>query len=116
MTPSSPDVAGAAPRPSRLRAPILCLLLASLPLFAQQPAPQPPKPEAAKPKPANPFEAPPVTQEPKPEAPKLEAPKPNVVTVSPDAPPEDVIDSVEFRGARRVPQDTLRAMIFTKKG
>ena len=29
---------------------------------------------------------------------------------------EDVIESIEFRGARRVPQDTLRAMIFTKKG
>ena len=29
---------------------------------------------------------------------------------------EDVIESIEFRGARRVPQDTLRALIFTKKG
>ena len=28
----------------------------------------------------------------------------------------DIIEAVEFRGARRVPQDTLRAMIFTKKG
>jgi len=27
-----------------------------------------------------------------------------------------VISAIEFRGARRVPQDTLRALIFTKKG
>ncbi|MCX6635364.1 MAG: outer membrane protein assembly factor BamA, partial [Acidobacteria bacterium] len=29
---------------------------------------------------------------------------------------ENVIETIEFRGARRVPQDTLRALIFTKKG
>lgn len=29
---------------------------------------------------------------------------------------EDVVESIEFRGARRVPQDTLKALIFTKKG
>ena len=28
----------------------------------------------------------------------------------------DVIESIDFRGARRVPQDTLRAMIFSRKG
>jgi outer membrane protein insertion porin family len=27
-----------------------------------------------------------------------------------------LVESIEFRGARRVPQDTLRALIFTKKG
>jgi outer membrane protein insertion porin family len=27
-----------------------------------------------------------------------------------------VIEAIEFRGVRRVPQDTLRAMIFTKRG
>ncbi len=32
------------------------------------------------------------------------------------APPGDFVEAIEFRGARRVPQDTLRAMIFTKKG
>jgi len=37
--------------------------------------------------------------------------------VNPGAtPPENVIEEVQFRGARRVPQDTLRALIFTKKG
>jgi outer membrane protein insertion porin family len=28
----------------------------------------------------------------------------------------DVIEAIEFRGSRRVPQDTLRAMIFSRKG
>ncbi len=28
----------------------------------------------------------------------------------------DFIEAIEFRGSRRVPQDTLRAMIFSKKG
>ena len=91
---------------------------------AQQPAPQPPKPQPPKPqaaKPANPFETVPQAQEaepPKPAAPKLEAPKPtgDIQQLTPDQPPEDVIDILEFRGARRVPQDTLRALIFTKKG
>lgn len=29
---------------------------------------------------------------------------------------ENIIEGVEFRGQKRVPQDTLRALIFTKKG
>ena len=29
---------------------------------------------------------------------------------------EDVIEAIEFRGVRRVPQDTLRALIYTKRG
>src|SRR5260370_21966891 len=33
-----------------------------------------------------------------------------------DQPPEDVIESIEFRGARRVPQDSLRALIITRPG
>ena len=28
----------------------------------------------------------------------------------------NVIESIQFRGARRVPQDTLRALIFSKVG
>ena len=102
-------------------APFALCLMGALTLAAQQPAPQP-----AKPKPANPFEAVPQgavepvkPAAPKPEAPKAEAPKleaPGAEAPIPDTPPEDVIDTVEFRGARRVPQDTLRAMIFTKKG
>jgi outer membrane protein insertion porin family len=28
----------------------------------------------------------------------------------------DIVEDIEFRGARRVPQDTMRALIFSKKG
>lgn len=70
-------------------------LLGSCSLWAQQP----PAPQPAPPKPPNPFEN--VGQEAAPV-------KPAELT--------DTIDSVEFRGSRRVPQDTLRAMIFTKRG
>src|SRR5579883_773307 len=82
----------------------------------QAPKPQPPKPpnpfenvpeaqpEAPKPQPAQP----PPGQKPGLEAPKaVEAPKPAA---------GPIIESIEFRGARRVPQDTLRALIFSKKG
>ncbi|MGA1992086.1 MAG: outer membrane protein assembly factor BamA, partial [Bryobacteraceae bacterium] len=34
----------------------------------------------------------------------------------PAAPNLSVIEAIEFRGARRVPQDTLKAMIFSRKG
>lgn len=34
----------------------------------------------------------------------------------PDTPPEDIIEAIEFRGSRRVPQDTLRALIISRKG
>ena len=96
----------------------LRLLAASLlagSVFAQPPAASPPKPQPPK---NNPFET-------IPQAPQTEAPKP----APPGAPPsppaagaepapafDDVIESIEFRGVRRVPQDTLRAMIFTKRG
>jgi outer membrane protein insertion porin family len=93
------------------------------------PSPQPP-PEPAKPAPqatpaeqkkASPFETVPVTPEeqaPKaPQAPgakpQLEAPKP---AAEQPASNQNVIEAIEFRGARRVPQDTLRALIFSKKG
>jgi outer membrane protein insertion porin family len=55
---------------------------------------QPPAP--AKPSPAQPAK------------PSLEAPH------TPAS--QETIEAIEFRGARRVPQDTLRAMIFSKKG
>ncbi|MCC7154823.1 MAG: outer membrane protein assembly factor BamA [Bryobacterales bacterium] len=80
------------------------------------PAAQPPKP--AEPKKPSPFET--VPQEPKPEAPKPEAPKPAETPKpgEPAAPVEvaNVIEAIEFRGSRRVPQDTLRALIVSKKG
>lgn len=108
---------------------LLCFTLAGLStavLRAQQPAgqqppaqqPAPPKPAAAKPeqpKPATPFETVPEAQQP----PKPQAPKPGqqeVRQTQPGALPENVIEAIEFRGARRVPVETLRALIFTKKG
>jgi outer membrane protein insertion porin family len=33
-----------------------------------------------------------------------------------ERPPQDIVESVEFRGSRRVPQDTLRALIVTRAG
>lgn len=84
-----------------------------LPVWAQaQPAPQTPKP-------ANPFEAVPEAQQPPPpqpakpkgpfeQVPEAQAPKP---VANPD-----VIEAIEFRNVRRIPQDTLRNLIFTRRG
>lgn len=80
----------------------------------QQPA-SPPAP-APQQKKANPFET---VQESKPEPakPQLQPVKP-ATEAKPGAPApvEDVIESIEFRGSRRVPQDTLRALISSRKG
>jgi outer membrane protein insertion porin family len=102
-------------RPRGLRASIIGLL-AVAPLFSQQqPAPQQPKPP-------NPFEQIPQAEEPKPLPPKPEAAKPAAPGTPPsttdtsERPPSDTIESINFRGARKVPQDTLRAMIFSKRG
>src|SRR5271169_7015521 len=45
----------------------------------------------------------------------FEAPK-AVAPPVPAQPSTNVIEAIEFRGARRVPQDTLKAMIFSRKG
>lgn len=92
---------------------LLCVAATGLRLSAQ-PAQQPPQTQAPKPKPASPFETVPETTEPAKPAPK--APAPGAAEAQPGAPAENVIEAVEFRGSRRVPQDTLRALIFTKKG
>lgn len=75
----------------------------------------------------SPFESVPQTADPaapqnpapppqkKDQGPTLEAPKPAVET-QPAGPIQDVVEAIEFRGARRVPQDTLRALVYTKKG
>jgi outer membrane protein insertion porin family len=44
----------------------------------------------------------------------MEVPKPAVQPAQPAA--GQTVEGIEFRGARRVPQDTLRALIFTKVG
>jgi len=88
-----------------------------------KPAPDQPKPPQA-PK-ANPFEnvpattpapaqAPPQQPPAQPGKPQLEAPKPTAPEAP--APAGNVIEAIEFRGARRVPQDTLRSTIGTRKG
>jgi outer membrane protein insertion porin family len=115
-------------RPGCLRAWVLCSVVV-LPLAGvrqaaaqnpqnpqQQPAQQPP------PKAPSPFET--VPQSPA-EAPKP-APPPAQPTVQPapqapqatrpGQPPENIIAAINFRGARRVRQDTLQALIFSKKG
>src|SRR5579864_1185389 len=93
-------------------------VLCALPLLSQQnqPQAQPPKPQPPK---NNPFEAVPEATEPPPQAPKpqIETVKPPSGAVAqPAEPGQDVVDSIVFQGVRRVPQDTLRAMIFTKSG
>src|SRR5579863_8879319 len=97
------------------------------PAGAQAPATAPAKPQAPpQPPPAknNPFEAVPQGAEPaapagQPAAPAGQAPGLQEPKAAAEPEPqafEDVIESIEFRGVRRVPQDTLRALIFTKKG
>jgi outer membrane protein insertion porin family len=87
----------------------------------QQPQQQPP------PKPPNPFETVPQGQEeaPKPAQPAQPAQPPSVAAPAtpsapratlPGLPPANVIEAIEFRGARRVRQDTLQALIVSKKG
>ncbi len=83
-------------RHQSLRTLAFFLVVGSFSAWAQQPQ-QPPAP--AKPKPANPFES--VTEQAAPAKPVVQS---------------DVIDAIEFRNARRISQDTLRAIIFTKKG
>ena len=58
--------------------------------------------------------------EPKPAQPAQPTPPPAAQeptrVTRPGQPPDNVIEAIEFRGARRVRQDTLQALIFTKKG
>ncbi len=81
----------------------------------QQPSQQQP------PKPPNPFEAVPQGKEeqaPKPAQPPAQpaAPAAAAVVARPGQPPQNVIEEIQFRGARRVRQDTLQSLIFSKKG
>jgi outer membrane protein insertion porin family len=83
---------------------------------AQQTPSTPPADPA---KPQSPFESPrppaqPEAEPGKPPASPFEA-APSA-PAEPTAGGEDVIEAIEFRGARRVPQDTLRAMIFSRRG
>jgi outer membrane protein insertion porin family len=115
-------------RPGRLRPVVLCAAIASLGLFlpgaaqAQQQTPPAQQPPPQQPKKPTPFESLPQTpaEAPKPpQQPPIQtvAPKPEVQrTTQSGEPPENIIEAFEFRGARRVRQDTLSALIFSKKG
>ncbi len=99
----------------------LACLVGISPLAYPQAQPAPPPPQQKK---ANPFESVPQTAQPqtpqpatpKPQQPKLESPKPADEAKPAPGPVEDVIEAIEFRGSRRVPQDTLRALIVSRKG
>jgi outer membrane protein insertion porin family len=119
------------PRLGSLIAVLVCMLaFALLPTTgaAQQPPSEPPQnpPKTQQP---NPFEAVPTGKEQQP-APAKQTPfeqVPEGKAETPKTPAEqqpkaapgqtpNVVEAIEFRGSRRVPQDTLRALIFTKKG
>ncbi len=87
------------------------------PAQQQQQPPTPPKPEQQPPKPQqqNPFENVPETPE-KPKAPPAQQPSPGISEAKPAAFGENIVEDVQFRGQRKVPQDTLRGLVFTKKG
>jgi outer membrane protein insertion porin family len=118
------------PRPGRLMTLLLCALPLALaqqpssqqkpstPPPANQPVPQTqPAPQAQPTPQANPFEAVPQSQEPgKPQQQPFEAPPTAKAPAAPAVNPADTIEAIEFRGARRVPQDTLRALIFSRVG
>jgi outer membrane protein insertion porin family len=79
----------------------------------QQPPPKPPNPFETVPQ--APVEAP--RPAPQPAQPAQPAATPQApAAVRPGQPPENIIEAIEFRGARRVRQDTLQALIFSKKG
>jgi outer membrane protein insertion porin family len=122
-------------RPLRLNSVLVCLYglitifpsakAQNPPSQSQNPAPagQTPAPKPQTQAPSNPFETVPQAA---PQTPPAQAPAPpQFETPKPATPGEpargpavasNVIESIQFRGARRVPQDTLRAMIFSKVG
>jgi outer membrane protein insertion porin family len=84
------------------------------------PAPQQTVPPPTPPAPANPFETIPQADTPPKPASPIQQPQ-----FEPPKPPEngqqiplgaDIIEGIQFRGARRVPQDTLRSLIFSRVG
>src|SRR5262245_14362248 len=92
---------------------------------AQQTPPQPPAQQQppAQPTPQNPFETVPKATQPQQQKPPQQAPQqqPPLEAPKPAEQPKPqpggpVIENIVFTGARRVPQDTLRALISTKKG
>ena len=84
---------------------------------AQQPAAPPQQqtpPAPQKPAPQNPFENVPTAPEKQPTAPTNNPA--NIQEEKPASIGDNIIEGVDFRGQHKVPQDTLRALIYTKKG
>jgi outer membrane protein insertion porin family len=116
-------------RRTRLASALVCVSLSLGLAWSQTQTQEKPQPsDQAKPqeqKKANPFEnVPESAPAPQPATPQQpgEQPKPQLEAPQANAPevqagtPGNVIEAIEFRGARRVPQDTLRAQIITRKG
>jgi outer membrane protein insertion porin family len=108
-------------RPWRLPAVLLCSFSFLIPsLAAQQSTQQQPQGgQQQQQRPPNPFETvptAPAAPPPQTQGPIAPPPPSDVRQTRPGQPQQDVIDTIEFRGSRRVPQDTLRALLFTKKG
>jgi outer membrane protein insertion porin family len=78
----------------------------------QQPAQEPKRSNLFENVPA-PSSVPPAPKQTQAGTPQLEEPR---ALTRPGTPSNEVIESIEFRGARRVPQDTLHALISNKKG
>ncbi|MBV9084434.1 MAG: outer membrane protein assembly factor BamA, partial [Acidobacteriaceae bacterium] len=87
----------------------------------QQPSPPPPQQNAPQqqhppgqqnPPQQNPFENVPE----QPQRPAQPPNAPNIQEAKPATVGENIIEGIEFRGQRRVPQDTMRGLILTKKG
>src|ERR1700722_11353377 len=107
-------------RLGRLLASVLCFAVLLLSIGVRQAAAQQQQPQQQPPKPPNPFETVPQGPvEPKP-APAPPPAQPAQQPATPGAgqeparaarpgqpPPDNVIEAIEFRGARRVRQDTL---------
>ena len=113
--------------PAGLSAVAVCLLcLSGIATLAQTTPAQPAQPVPAQQKKQSPFETVPRIEPAKPAEPAAPAPQPTAkpqpgqpkATEAPAAPVpvESFVESIEFRGNRRVLQDTLRALVFTKKG
>ena len=87
---------------------------------AQNPPPKqnPPPAQNPPPKQNNPFENVPEAPQ-KPTTPTPTPPPavtPGIQEAKPAPVGANIVEQVNFRGQRKVPQDTLRALIFTKKG
>ncbi len=84
----------------------------SNPSSSTPPPQQNPPPQAPS---QNPFESVPQAPEKTPPPPS-QAPLNGVQEAKPTATGANIIEAIEFRGQRRVPQDTLRALVTMKKG